>query len=104
METEGSTESTEQRVEQEAPVTGIAKRMADYEAEQSVKAGAPKPARHDPAPGLLHIYDEKTGVWVVRRDPDYREPGEEPSSERAAAKQDDSDVNDTYKRGGDQLV
>src|SRR6266478_780511 len=104
MTTEGSTtpESNEQSTGQQeaAPVSGIAKRMADYEAEQAVKAGAPRPARHDPAPGLMHIYDEKTGVWVVRRDPDYRERGEERSSERAAAKQGDGDGNDVYKRGG----
>src|SRR5258705_6229016 len=86
--TEGSTESEETAGGAPEPeVTGIAKRMQDYETEQAVKAGAPRPPRHDPAPGLLHIYDEKTGVWVVRRDPDYREPGEEssPEQQRAAA-------------------
>jgi hypothetical protein len=47
-----------------------------------VEEGAPpRPRSGDPAPGLLHIYDEKTGVWVVRRDPDYREPGSEEESQ-----------------------
>src|SRR5258705_1739651 len=68
--------------------------------------GPPRPSHHEPAPGLMHVFDESTGLWMVRRDPAYKGEGEESSStqEQPAAKQDDADVNDTYKRGGDELV
>jgi hypothetical protein len=75
-----------------------------------VEDPGPGKPRFEPSEGTRHVYDSAKKMWMVERDPSYKDG--EPSAEdqraqaEAAAKQrdEDAETNGVYKRGGNELV
>jgi hypothetical protein len=88
--TEGSTtpENTEPSSDGRAEMSGSRKEIT----QERLAEGPPRPSRHEPSPGLMHEFDESTGMWRVRRDPSYKEDGETVATGKAPAEEQQPDT------------
>jgi hypothetical protein len=60
--------------------------------QERLAEGPPRPSRHEPSPGLMHEFDESTGMWRVRRDPAYKEDGETVATGKAPEEEQQPDA------------